>query len=530
MPIRMILRLLILIIVAMVCSAFAACNRQTGTLTESTSETVKDILVMSTTKAPTTEQLSTAPMNDGLNFDTYIILDDEKTTINGEGASFQNDTLTITKGGRYSIKGTLTDGRILVDSKDRKKKVKLVFSGVDITSTTKAPLFVENSHKETILVLEKDTVNTLGDGSIMSSLKEGDTTSTIYSRSPLRIDGKGTLTVNSNTGKGIYCKSLDIRNEVTISITSIGDAIKTETDLGISGGTLNITSGGGATGINFEETTEDSEEIKPTLFAETDPRPSDKTFDNSADGIFSKNAVVISGGKLTLTCTGRGISTKNLVISGGTLSLSSDRSGLFANENVLISGGEINITNSFKGIKSDKISLLGGKLIVKSQSDGLCGSDSSVGYQMLMSGGYARIDSDKTENTNGNALLSGGTFVAFPSGDFKTNFIVSGGTLLLVGDERFSERITATGDIEMRSFNNKQKANQFFAIVEDGEDEAVIGFLSSKEFSSLTVASEEIDDDEKYNLYQGGTFHGKALGDVYIDCDYDYGTLIGSLS
>ncbi len=529
MPRRIIFRLLILIIVAKACLFLAVSNRQTGFFSEVTSETEKIDLVMSTTKALTTQPSSTAHNKENIFFDSYIILDDEKTTINGEGASYENNTLTITKGGSYNIKGSLTEGKIVVNSKDRKKKVTLVLSGVDITCSTKAPLLVENSYKEVVLFLEKDTVNTLSDGSVISSLKEEDAVSTIYSMSPLRIDGKGTLSIKANTGKGIYCKSLDIRNDTTVSITSLGDAIKAESDVGISGGTVNIISGGGATGESTEETAEDSEE-KPDMFSETDLMPGDKAFDNSSDGIFSKNAVVVSGGKLSFTSTGNSISTENLIVSGGTLSLSSDRSGVSANTGVLISGGDINIINSSKGIKSQKINLSGGTVTIKSQSDSLSSPDSSSGYRMLMSGGYLNIDSNTAEDSRGDVLLTGGTFVSFTPGEFKTNFVASGGTLFLAGDESFTERITATGDIEVRSFNNKQKANQFFAIVEDGEDEAIIGFFGSKDFSSIAIATEEIDDDEKYNLYKGGRFHGRAKGDIYIDCDYDYGTLVGSLS
>lgn len=528
MPIRIFFRLFIVVISAFaVCLLFSARNEREGTSKENITETAKDALVISTTKALTTEQQSTVQTADSLDFDTYIILDDEKTTINGEGANFQEGRLTITKGGRYSIKGTLTDGNILVDSKD-KKKVKLVLSGVDVTSSTKAPFLVENSHRETIIILEKDTVNTFSDGSIMPSLKE--MSATIHSQSALRIDGKGTLAVNANWGKGIYCKSLDIRNEAVVSVTSVGDAIKAEGDVAVSGGTLDIVSGGGATGANFEETTEESSEIKPTIFEEYDLRPGEKNFDNSSDGIFAKNSVVISGGRVNLDCAGRGITAKTIVYSGGLLSVCSDRSALSASDNVLVSGGEINITNTFKGIESDKIFISGGKLLLKTENESLFPADSLQSYQLLMSGGYVIINSNNAQNSNGKAMLSGGTFIAFTPGSFKTDFTVSGGMLFLVGDENFGERITATGDIELRSFNGKQKGNQFYAIVEEGEDEAIIGFSGSREFSSLTIATEEIDGDEQYNLYQGGTFHGRTLYGVYIDCDYDYGTLIGALS
>ena len=86
-------------------------------------------------------------------FDTYVILNDADTTIDGDGVTFENNVLTVTRPGSYSIKGTLSDGHILVNSPDSDKKVKLYLDSVNIHSNDTAPIYIEESGKETILVL-----------------------------------------------------------------------------------------------------------------------------------------------------------------------------------------------------------------------------------------------------------------------------------------------------------------------------------------------------------------------------------------
>lgn len=45
-----------------------------------------------------------------------ITLSDSGTKITGSGASEENGAVTVTSGGTYTVTGTLTDGRILVNA------------------------------------------------------------------------------------------------------------------------------------------------------------------------------------------------------------------------------------------------------------------------------------------------------------------------------------------------------------------------------------------------------------------------------
>ncbi|MGN1195808.1 MAG: carbohydrate-binding domain-containing protein, partial [Acutalibacteraceae bacterium] len=96
-------------------------------------------------------------------FDTYVILNDENTTINGDGVTFTDNVLSVTAPGSYLIKGTLSDGHITVNSSDTSKKVKLYFDSVNIHCNDTAPVYVEESGEETIIFLVDGSQSTLSD-------------------------------------------------------------------------------------------------------------------------------------------------------------------------------------------------------------------------------------------------------------------------------------------------------------------------------------------------------------------------------
>ncbi len=122
--------------------------------------------------------------------DTYVILNDGGTTINGAGAAFSDQTLTITAPGTYSLKGSLSDGKIVVGS-DVSGKIKLCLNGVDVSSGTDAPLQVDNSGQKVLLLLGEDSVNTF-------CCTADDVPAAVSGGSVVEIAGDGTLVVTAS--------------------------------------------------------------------------------------------------------------------------------------------------------------------------------------------------------------------------------------------------------------------------------------------------------------------------------------------
>ena len=171
-----------------------------------------------------------------------ITFADGSAAIDGEGATSEGETVTISQAGTYILSGTATNGRIIV-SADKTAEIKLIFNGVDITCADNAPLLVSKA-KKVYIVLEDGTENVLTD-SASYSLGEDDsnTDGAIFSKADLTINGSGTLTVNANYKHGIVSKDDLVITDGNINVTSASTAMEGKDSVKISGGTFNISAG-----------------------------------------------------------------------------------------------------------------------------------------------------------------------------------------------------------------------------------------------------------------------------------------------
>ncbi len=163
-----------------------------------------------------------------------IVLGDT-TTISGEGATLDGNTVNITAAGVYSISGTLADGQINVDAKG---KVYLEFDGVNITSSSGPALLITDAKKVTLTLVEGTTnslTDTAGDSAFDAALFTNDT---------LIINGAGTLIVNGNNNEGISSDDDIIINAGTIKVTAIDDGLNAHDDITVTGGDVYILAGG----------------------------------------------------------------------------------------------------------------------------------------------------------------------------------------------------------------------------------------------------------------------------------------------
>lgn len=267
-----------------------ACGKNNGTDTPTSEPLVSST---SSTAESTTRATTTAASGKNKDYDTYIILDDEKTAINGKGADFNGNVLTISSGGSYHIKGSLTDGKIYVNTEDESKKVRLYLAGVDIYSSDDAPIYIESSPEETVIHLVSGTVNSLSDNGDRAVTEEDDlATAAVYSKDDLQLEGEGVLNIKGNFNKGIFSKDdIDIRGGV-INIESADDGIRGKESVDISSGVISITCGGD--GIR---TSEEEEEDKGNILI----TGGEITIVSDLDGIQATADLEISGGKITVT-------------------------------------------------------------------------------------------------------------------------------------------------------------------------------------------------------------------------------------
>ena len=360
--------------------------------------------VLATTAPLSDEVAQTDPDSVGdaeeedLQIDTFVILNDDATAINGEGASFQSGRLTIFKAGVYSVKGTLfqsgrltifkagvysvkgtlTDGQICVDTDDN-AKVKLYLDGVKIYCADSAPLYVAQAKKETQIILAKGSENRLSDnaGRTMTEAQANDNdfaTAVIYSKDDLQIGGEGALTVEANFNKGIFSRD-DLRLKGgALTITAKDDGIRGKDSVEISGGTVKIKCGGD--GIRT------SNENKGDLSVSG----GDITVESTGDCLQAVGNIAVSGGSFRLQSGGGyreslqtqkrgggffgGVQTGKT--EGDTVSAKGIKAdAVHADETVAVSGGEWIIEASYEGLEGRQVAVSGGALDVTAQDDGV---------------------------------------------------------------------------------------------------------------------------------------------------------------
>ncbi len=385
----------------------------------------EDILA---TTAPLSDEVAPTDTNDAdkteeedLQIDTFVILNDDATAINGAGASFENGRLTIRKAGVYSIKGRLTDGQIFVDTNDD-AKVKLYLDGVEIRCTDSAPIYVRQAKKETQILLAKGSENKLSDNAdrVMTEAQKEDNgfaTAAIYSMDDLQIGGEGALRIEANFNKGIFSRdafqlkggmltitarddgirgkdSVEISGGTVkikcggdgirtsnenkgglavsggdITVESTGDCLQAVGDLAISGGSFRLQSGGG-----YTETLQ-QKQTGSGFFGGFGSRSAETQSTGeklSAKGIKAAGNLAISGGTFWLDCLDDALhADRNLAVSGGMFRISTNDDAVHAEEATAIAGGEWIIEASYEGIEGNQILISGGALNISAQDDGI---------------------------------------------------------------------------------------------------------------------------------------------------------------
>lgn len=346
-----------------------------------------------------------------------ITFADGSAAIDGEGATAEGETVTISQAGTYILSGTATNGRIIV-SADKTAEIKLIFNGVDITCADNALLLVSKA-KKVYIVLEEGTENVLTDSAIYS-LGEDDsnTDGAIFSKADLTINGSGTLTVNANYKHGIVSKDDLVITDGNINVTSASTAMEGKDSVKISGGTFNISAG--TNGIKS-----------------TNTEASDKGFISVTGGTFTvvanndafeaETVLSIEGGSFDIT-TGGG---------SANASMKSDGTPNSDWHNNMGNGGGPN----GMGRPDDNGNGTGGEPPAMPTADNTDTTDSTstsakalkAGSEVNISGGEFKIDSaDDSVHSNGNIVITGGN-ISVASGDngmhANGNLTISDGTV-----------------------------------------------------------------------------------------------------
>lgn len=191
------------------------------------------------TPTPTDVPVTPTPDPEAWKNNTGTINLGNTITYTGEGIAVEGSIVKITSGGDHEVFGTLSNGMIYINTKER---VKLRLSGVKITNSNGPAIYFDDVDKA-FITLTKDTVNNLSDG---STYIYEDAKGTLFSNDNLEIKGKGTLNIISNYGHGIASDdNISIENG-NITIKAVKDGLHSNDETKVSGGNIFIEAGSNA--------------------------------------------------------------------------------------------------------------------------------------------------------------------------------------------------------------------------------------------------------------------------------------------
>ena len=146
----------ILLTGALLAGSLSGCGNKNSASTVSTTPAAGTTTAATTSPTTTTVTPVTAS-------GVTITLSGTSANASGSGVDIDGSVVTITKGGTYTLSGTLSDGRVIVNAKG--EDVTLILSNADITCSYGSPLYIYKS-ESTKLLLAASTDNTLTDGSL----------------------------------------------------------------------------------------------------------------------------------------------------------------------------------------------------------------------------------------------------------------------------------------------------------------------------------------------------------------------------
>lgn len=397
-----------------------------------------------------------------------------------------------------------------------------IFSKADLTLNGSGSLVVSSPAGHGI-VSKDDLVITGGEYDI-TALNQG-----ISGKDLIGIaDGSFTITSRKD---GIHAENQDdsslgyiyIANG-TYAIKADGDGISSSNSIQIDGGSFVIESGGGSSTVNLDANGNWGWNRPGTLQSEAEDTSA------SAKGIKATSDLLLNAGMFTIDSADDGLhSNANLTVNGGSLTISSGDDGLHADELLTINDGTITIAKSYEGIEGLNIEINGGSVDLIATDDGLNaaggndqsgnggfggfekgGFESAGDSSISIAGGTVCIDaSGDGIDSNGSLSITGGTIYVYgPTNDgngtldYSGEAVISGGVFMATGTSGMALNFSDSSSQGAMMVSITGSANDLIILsTEVGEE--LLKFPAKKAFSNIIISSPSIETGQTYTLKVG---------------------------
>lgn len=327
---------------------------------------------------------------------------------------------------------------------------------------------------------------------------------------------------------GIHCTHDVVVFSGNLNVIAQQDGIQADSHMDISGGTLDIETGGGAE--NAPEHTEDFG--PPGWFQNAD---TDETV--SAKGLKADGDITISGGTISINSMDDAVHCAGTLTVKKTadLAVATGDDGFHSDDTLSIEGGKINITESYEGLEAVFIKISGGDTTLVASDDGLNAAGGTTAdtdfafrgppmegiaetleeatYYVHITGGTLTVDAGGDGlDSNGALYIDGGEiYVSGPAGsfngglDYTTTGQINGGSLLVTEIASMAENFDSSSSQVsfMYGLSSTLDAGSTVKLT-DKAGKVLVEREAIKEFNCVTISLPGLEVGETYTLTCGG--------------------------
>ncbi len=483
----------------------------------------------------------TSTSSDGINADSVKVTSGDITII-AKNDGIQGDTLVEISGGSVDI---TTNGGQTSGSSLKQSDTHFTFEVEDTSSYTTEDeyygLYV--IYNSTYVEVDEDNYSTYKSYTMYNKVScKG-----LKSDTDINILG-GTVTIDS-LDDAINSKQNVLVNGGTTTITSASDGIVADTLLKVVSGSVNI---------DTEATFYKSSSGKYSQSGSTYKKSENGSYDMyvSAKGLKSDADILLNGGTVTIDSDDDGIHSDTYVtINGGNFNVSTLDDGVHADTTLQVGSTSddnslitLNVLTSYEGLEAGTVYVDSGNISVVASDDGINaagGSDSSDSdsrpgefnpgggrgpfgrtsqnassstttttsdYNLYINGGYLVINAGGDGlDSNGNLYVTGGTSIIYgPTnggngsldyGDYNSEFVYSGGTLIAIGTSGMTVFPTSGTYLYFSSLSISKGTS----ITIKSGSETLFNISGVKSANEVIFLSSKITKGSSYNITVGST-------------------------
>lgn len=496
----------ILLALALALSLMACGTSGGSTNTNTTTNTSTDA---EDTTAPTASLLATTVEAPDLTDATVILLGGNTVQINGSGAAEENGTVTITDGGVYVIKGTLDDGRVVVNASG--EDVTLALENADITCPDSSPLYIYKA-ASVLLWLPEGSTSTLTDGGsytfgdALSSAEDDEPNACLYSKADLIIAGGGALTVNGNCNNGVTSKDNLLVDGVTLTVSAANNGITGKDSCTVRGAAVTVTSVG--------------------------------------KGLKSDGELLLESGTFVMDCEDDAFhSNGDVTVTGGSYTVATGDDAFHADGALTVSGGTVDITQSYEGLEGATVDITGGVISVVASDDGInaAGGDgenvpgqANNSYWIHVSGGVIAVDAGGDGiDSNGDILVSGGElYISGSTGDGDSaidcdgDASVTGGVVVAAGSSGMAQNF-GTNSTQGSILVTFSSGSTEQVTLTDRDGTVLASFTPAKPYTCVVVSAPGVAQGGTYTVTAGSQTQTVTMSSLIYGGGMGFGSMGG---